>query len=114
MIYSKHPEIISFLKDQIIHYYDIKKEEIINTGIEGEDVTFSPDGNQFISLLFKNLFITNKHIIQKRNMRIKKNSRHILILYKKLLARKRHWTNNYSPTYIRKKIRIYKKLVGND
>ncbi|MCP4137712.1 MAG: hypothetical protein GY754_42505 [bacterium] len=109
---SRYPQLISFLNNQVIQVYDIRNESLFNTGLEGEDILFSPGGSKFTSLLFKRLFITDIDSIKKNRLTIKRSSKKILNLYEILLSNKSYWDNEYSAEYIRKKIRVYKKLVG--
>ncbi len=109
--YSSIPKIVTFLKDQMIQVYDIRLNLITNTGMEGEDVLFSPDGNRLISLYLKKLFIAKYYIIKKKNMELIKNSREILGLYRKILSSRTEWANEYSGDYIRKKIAAYRRIA---
>ena len=110
--YSPHAGILTFLKNQIIHFYRTHDNAIINIGIEGEDIFFSPDGNRFISLLYKKLFLTQVNYIEKRNIMLKNNSKIILGLYRSLMRRNDFWANEYSYSYIIRKIDDYRFLAG--
>jgi hypothetical protein len=103
--------MVSFLQDQIILIYDVRRNTIVNIGLEGEDVFFSPDGSRFISLYLKKLFINNVNMIKRKNMELVKITKQINILYKNLLELKNDWMNEYSPEYIRKKISVYSKIA---
>ena len=106
--YSKYPKIVSFLKDQLINIYDLRKKKKINTGLEGEDIHFSPDGNRFVSILFKKLFLTRTNTISRKTIELKKISAHLARLYKKILKSRKYWANQYSKHYIQRKISAYK------
>ena len=109
--FSNLSKMVSFLQDQIILIYDVRRNTIVNIGLEGEDVFFSPDGSRFISLYLKKLFINNVNMIKRKNMELVKITKQINILYKNLLELKNDWMNEYSPEYIRKKISVYSKIA---
>lgn len=108
--FSVYPKIISFLQDQVIHAYDIRRVENITIGLEGEDVCFSPDGNRFISLYLKKLFITSMATVKKNNIEMAKTAKEIMNLYQNLLGSSKEMANEFSPEYIRKKISVYSKI----
>lgn len=110
--YSHNPGIAAALKNQVIHIYRISENRLFNIGIEGEDISFSPDGNRFTSLLLKKLFITNFHSIEKQGLLLKMNSKVILEIYRTLLKKRGEWENEYTHLYLKKKIAEYKFLVG--
>ncbi len=112
MNYSSHSGIISFLKNQLIHIYKISENKLVSTGIEGEDISFSPDGNRFISLLYKKLFITKYNLLEKRNLQHRNSLKKILELYKILLKNNQVWLNEYTLSYINRKIDDYRILIG--
>jgi len=95
----------------VIHAFDIRRVEKITIGLEGEDVSFSPDGNRFISLYLKKLFITSMATVKKKNIELAKTAKEISALYRNLLDARGDMANEYSPEYIRKKISIYGKLA---
>ena len=107
---SIFPKIVSFLKDQVIHVYDVRNNEIINTGLEGEDVVFSPDGNRFISLYLKRLFCTGITMVNKKNIELAKNAKQIIGLYQNILDSRKDLANEYSSEYIRRKIAVYGRI----
>lgn len=105
--YSTYPKIITFLKDQVIRVYDVRKKEMINTCLEGEDASFSPDGNRFISLYLKKLFITGITSVKKKNTELTKKAKEIIDLYRGLLENGKELSNEYSGEYLQKKISAY-------
>lgn len=109
--FSNLAKMISFLQDQIIQIYDVRRNQVVNTGLEGEDVLFSPDGSRFISLYLKKLFISNIHTVKKKNLEMVGISRQIKELYKNLLDSRNDWSNDYSPEYLRRKISAYNKIA---
>ncbi len=108
--FSVYPKIISFLQDQVINAYDIRRGEKITIGLEGEDVSYSPDGNRFISLYLKRLFLTSVATVKKKNIELAKTAKEIRALYQHLLDSRGDMANEYSPEYIRKKISVYSKI----
>jgi hypothetical protein len=109
--FSMFPKIVSFLQDQVIHVYDIRRIEKVTIGLEGEDVSFSPDGNRFISLYLKKLFLTSMTTVKKKNIELAKTAKEISALYRNLLDARGDLANEYSPEYVRKKISIYSRLA---
>lgn len=109
--YSVYPKIISFLQDQVIHAYDVRRVEKVTICLEGEDVSFSPDGNRFISLYLKKLFITSMATVKRKNIELAKTAKEISALYRNLLDAGGNLANEYSPEYVRKKISIYSKIA---
>ncbi len=110
--YSVDAGIAAVLKNQVVRIYRVSDGKFINIGIEGEDISFSPDGNRFLSILLKKLFITNYHSIGKHSLELKKNSRMILDIYRDLKKKREVWANEYTPLYLEKKIAEYKFLAG--
>jgi len=109
--YSGYPRIVSFLKEQVIIFFSIRENKFFNSGIEGEDAYFSPDGSRFVSLLHKRLFVTNLHMLKKRKMKIKRVGGQILKLYAELLKNRTDLKNEYSVTYLKRKIALYKEIA---
>jgi hypothetical protein len=105
--YSAYPKIVSFLQDQVIRVYDVKTQELVNTCLDGEDTSFSPDGNRFISLYLKKLFITGITSVKKKNTELIKKAKEITAMYQNLLENKNNLSNEYSREYVRKKISAY-------
>jgi len=109
--YSSHHRSLSFLKDQLIHIYPLSEKKAINTGMEGEDVSFSPLGSRFLSLFNHRLFVINLETLRKRRIDLKKSWERILAAYLELRGAKNEWDNEYSLDYINRKIHIYSLLT---
>jgi hypothetical protein len=105
--YSPYPKMVTFLKDQVIRVYDVKSRELVNTCLEGEDSSFSPDGNRFISLYLKKLFITGITSVKKKNTELTKKAKEITALYRSCLENRTNLSNEYSEEYVRRKIVAY-------
>lgn len=109
--FSAFPKMISFLKDQVMFCHDLRGNESVNTGLEGEDASFSPDGNRFVSLYLKRLFLTNLVTVKKKNIEMTKIARQIVSLYRELLQSRGDLANEYSAEYVRKKISVYGRMA---
>jgi hypothetical protein len=103
--------IAAFLREQIIHIFDLKKNSILNTGVEGEDISFSPNGNKFISLLYKKLFVIDLVTLNKKIIELKRSWNDISSVYNELKNKNNEFTNEYSPYYINRKISAYNDLI---
>jgi hypothetical protein len=108
--FSNLAKMVSFLHDQLIQIYDMRRNQIIRTGLEGEDVLFSPDGSRFISIFLKRLFITNVYFVQKKFTEIAGVSKQIIRLYKIFHDSQGDWTNDFSQEYLRRKISVYNRF----
>ncbi len=104
--------IAAFLKEQLIQYYKVEARDLIKTGLEGEDIFFSPNGVKFTSLLFKKLFIVNSEALKKKRIELKRSWESILSIYKELKSNKHEFLNEYSLHYINRKIKAYNALIG--
>jgi len=108
--FSVFPKMISFLQDQIICFHDLRGNESVNTGLEGEDISFSPDGNRFVSLYLKKLFLTSVATIRKKNIEMGKIGQRISSLYRQILGSPGDLANEYSSEYVRKKLSAYDRI----
>jgi hypothetical protein len=108
---SFHSRIISLIKDQVIHLYFIEGGRLINIGIEGEDISFEPSGKFFTSLIFKKLFIINLNTLMRRRIELRRSWKSLLGLYRDLSTDRQHYENEYSAHYIKRKVRVYQKLL---
>ncbi len=109
--YSENSQYISFLKEQLIFYYIKSEDKITGTGLEGEDVFFSPNG-KFISLLFKKLFLVNSSLLERKHIELKRSWNKILKHYEELNNRNDEFENEYSKFFIGRKIQLYEKLCN--
>lgn len=107
IIFSPHPKILTFLRDQVIQILAIGK--IYSAGIEGEDVTFDPYGNRFTALLGRRLFVVNLQTLKKKGIELGRARDSLLALYRELRDRKQEMENEYSPEYIARKIGVYRE-----
>jgi len=112
MTFSRHASILSFLNDQLICLHSAPVNRTLLTGLEGEEVSLSPNGNRFISILNGRLFIVTIDCIGKNEILLRRSWAAILATYRELSLDKRHWENEYSLDYIRRKIRLYSTLIN--
>lgn len=112
MTFSRHSSILSFLNDQVICLYNAPADRTLVTGLEGEEVGLSPNGNRFVSILNGRLFIVSIDGIGKNEILLRRSWAAILATYRELSLDKRHWENEYSLDYIRRKIRLYSTLIN--
>ena len=89
---------------------DLRGNESVNTGLEGEDISFSPDGNRFVSLYLKKLFLTSVATIRKKNIEMAKIGQRISSLYRQILGSPGDLANEYSSEYVRKKLSAYDRI----
>jgi hypothetical protein len=109
--FSDAAGMISCLENQMITLFEASSLKRIDTGIEGEEVYFSPDGRKFTSIYLGKLYVNSLNMMQKSRLSIRRNAEKILTLYKKAAAAPAAWENDYSQTYIEKKMKQYKKFI---
>jgi len=110
--YSYYPEIITFLKDQLICLYDFRSGLMHKTGIEGEDVSFSPDGNTFISLLYTGLFVSRKADVIRHETEIRRAAKELKRLYTEAAQSPSLWENDFTFSYLRRKVSAYSHFLN--
>jgi hypothetical protein len=109
--FSFHSRIISLIRDQVILLYFTRGRKLMNIGLEGEDVSFEPNGKYFTSLIFKKLFIVNLNTIIRKRIELRRSWRSLLRLYRDLSTDSGHYENEYSAHYIRRKVFLYRSLL---
>lgn len=102
----------SFLYNQMIIIYNFNEKSLIHTGLEGEDVYFSPDGALFLSLFHKDLFITRERTMLDKKSAITANGTSILRIYEQSVNDEQILLNEYSKNYCQKKIQAYSSFLG--
>ena len=112
--FSLHPKILSCLKEQIIFFYNTSLGLLTNTGIEGGDIYFSPSGSRFTSIFSKKLFIVNINTLLKRRIELQRVWHSILLRYRELTNRNQELVSEYSPQYVKRKVKIYENLTQQD
>ncbi|MFH0974944.1 MAG: hypothetical protein V1874_04080 [Spirochaetota bacterium] len=108
--YSVHSGKVAFLKEQLICFYNMPGNKVVNTGLEGEDISFAPN-DRFVSLFLKKLFIVSSNSLEKKHIELKRSWGLIHQMYIDLLEKKDELENEYSRNYIERKIRVYKELI---
>lgn len=109
--FSEIPGLITCLDNQMITVFSRDLKNRIDTGIEGEESFFSPDGGKFTSIYLGRLYINSLNMVQKYRIEIRRNAVTLLSLYREAAKNKSSWQNDYSPEYINKKIRQYEKFL---
>jgi hypothetical protein len=104
----------SFLDHQLINLYNIQRNSITYTGLEGEDVYFSPNGVHFTSLLYRKLYISRADNTTKYREEILSNANSIIAIYTQILNNKSYWQNDFTPEYCKKKITAYRRLITSN
>lgn len=111
--YSQTAKVLSFLSDQVINIYRLREKQLFITGLEGDDVSFSPDGNRFVSLMNRRLFLTGLSDLMRRHGDLKQTHTELADLYESLIREGASWENEYSPTYLRRKAALYRRLAAS-
>lgn len=109
--YSAISQRIAFNIDGIIAVYFIDSKLTKFLPLEGEDVFFSPDGQFFVSLLGKRLYLSRYDALGDEYIELKRNASEILELYRRIRLYKENLLNEYSDYYIDRKISVYQKLA---
>ena len=109
--YSDKPGIITALENQIIIVIPRDLNSRIETGIEGEESYFSPDGRRFTSIYLGKLYVSSLNMIEKYRLDIRRNAEELVKLYGKAVNMKSIWHSDYSKEYINKKIKQYDKFL---
>jgi hypothetical protein len=111
--FSERAGLITCLENQIINIFSADLKNRIETGIEGEETSFSPDGRKLISIYRGKLYVTSLTMLEKYQIEIRRNAANLLDLYRKAAKSKSDWENAFTPEYLEKKISQYDKLINN-
>lgn len=109
--FSEIPGVITCLDNQVITVISRDLKTRIDTGIEGEESYFSPDGRKFTSIYLGKLYVNSLNMVEKYRIEIRRNAKNLLILYRKAAETKTEWQSDYTPEYIGKKIKQYDKFL---
>jgi len=109
--YSDKAGIITALENQIIIVIPRDLNSRIETGLEGEESYFSPDGRRFTSIYLGKLYVTSLNTIEKYRLDIRRSAEELIKLYGKAANMKSIWHSDYSKEYINKKIKQYDKFL---
>ncbi len=109
--FSEIPGLITCLDNQVITIFSRDLKKRIDTGIEGEESYFSPDGRRFTSIYLGRLYVSSLNMVEKYRIEIRRNAEDITKLYRKAAETKSFWESDYSPEYINKKIKQYDKFL---
>ena len=97
----------AFLHNQMIMLYNAKDNSVVSTGLEGEDIYFSPDGVRFISIFQKELYLTREKTLLERKNIMRANATNLLEIYKQVQNDDEVLDNEYSNNYCQQKIDAY-------
>ncbi len=109
--FSETPGFITCLDNQVITIISRDLKKRIDTGIEGEESYFSPDGRKFTSIYLGKLYVSSLNMVEKYRIEIRRNADDLLKLYRKAAETKDSWQSDYTPEYINKKIKQYDKFL---
>lgn len=101
----------AFLHNQMIILYNIKDNSMVNTGLEGEDIFFSPNGVFFISIFQKELFLIREKTLLERKNHLKTHGNGLLQLYQQAASDNNALVNEYSKNYCTQKIKTYSAFL---
>ncbi len=103
---------IAFLDNQIINLHDLRTGKTVSTGLEGDDIVFSPSGNYFASLIYGKCLISRKDTLFQNQKNIISQVKKLKGMYHFLNNKSQFHINEYSKTYCRKKIRTYTTFIN--
>ncbi len=109
--YSEIPGLITCLDNQVITVISRDLKKRIDTGIEGEESYFSPDGRKFTSIYLGKLYVSSLNMVEKYRIEIRRNAEDLIKLYRKTAETKTAWQSDYTPEYINKKVRQYDRFL---
>jgi len=111
--FSERPGLITCLENQMINIFSSDLKKRIETGVEGEETSFSPDGRRMISIYRGKLYVTSITMLEKYQIEIRRKAKKILSLYRKASESKNDWENGFTPEYLSKKISQYERFLKN-
>lgn len=109
--FSEIPGLITCLDNQLITVVSRDFKKRIDTGVEGEESYFSPDGRKFSSIYLGKLYVSSLNMVEKYRIVIRRNAEDLLKLYRKAAVTESSWESDYTPEYINKKIRQYDRFL---
>ncbi len=110
--FSPYPKMLTFQKDQLIYFFNVRKGTMYRTALEGDDVLFSHDGSRFISLFKKRLILSNYNTVLRNEQMLKKKAGEIKTVYGELLKKKKCLLNEFSYIYLRRKYQLYTSVTA--
>jgi len=109
--FSEIPGVVTCLDNQVITVFSRDLKKRIDTGIEGEESYFSPDGRKFTSIYLGKLYVTSLNMVEKYRIQIRRNAQDLIELYMKAASVKSAWQSDYTPEYINKKVKQYDRFL---
>jgi len=108
--FSMKPQLVTALKDQVMNILNIRDMKVINSMIEGEESRFSPDRRFFSMIYLGNLYLIRYSELSRKQFSLRRNSCSIYRQYEKADKKSSIYRNSYSSSYIKRKLRLYRKL----
>ncbi len=102
----------SFLDNQLIKFCTLENQKITETGLEGEDVFFSPDGASFAALFHGNLYLVKFRDFQGKISFMKENAAAVLKLYRQAQESRNIFMNEFSLSYLKRKTASYEQFLS--
>jgi len=102
---------LAFLENQVIQFHDITTSHTCSTGLEGDDMAFSPDGTLLACLIYGRCMVTRQDRVLTRRNRIRKKIRSLQSLYREIKKTKKYHLNDFTTTYCDMKIKTYKNFL---
>jgi len=109
--YSAIPGLVTCLDNQVIMIISRDLKNRIDTGIEGEESYFSPDGRKFTSIYLGKLYVSSLNMVEKYRIEIRRNAEGLIKLYRSAAEDKSVWQSDYTREYLNKKIRQYDRFL---
>lgn len=109
--YSPHAGILSWLRDGCIMLYYPSSGRHVATGLEGEDVDFNPSGSSFTALIGHRLFLADMDSLRRKGIELKRAMVRVLSYYEELSRLPEERSNEFTPEYLGRKIRLYTELL---
>ncbi len=112
--FSEKAGLLTCLDNQLINIFTYDLKHRIETGIEGEETSFSPDGRKLISIYRGRLYVTSLTMLEKYQIVIRRSAKNLLTLYRKASETRGSWENDFTPEYLSKKISLYEKFLKSE
>lgn len=102
---------IAFLENQVIQFHDVNTSRTCSTGLEGDDVAFSPDGTLFACLIYGRCMVARRERVLAIRNRLRPKIRSLLSFYRDIKKQKKYHMNDFSQKYCDMKIKTYKNFL---
>lgn len=112
MMVSQKAQVVTFLENQAIQYYDHRTNSVFTLGLEGEDAMVSNDRRYMVSLFDGVLYFTDLRKLARNWNRLHELHRDILVQYKNCSRNRDLWKNGAAGRYLQGKIHYYETLLA--